>query len=477
MITRDQARRLWQWFSTIAVFVSLMGTVTNYIPISITYVVLVPAIPYLLYRAYREMKMSVLHLWLLIAFVYFLISAADFDIGSLISYDFYRRDGSFFPLFIPLFMCSLIEWRITPRRMIGTFVVFGSTLNLFLLMWSLLVPATYPISAWDGLFYSLFESHSAAGGFLLVLSCLTLGCLLSAKTQKTRWLYGLLLLSDLACIWVSESRGSLAGMLVAVIAFIWLFFKDKGAFLHSKLFAKLDIIVLVAVLLVFLIGVGIVTSLLEPMPPYEICTLNNDFYASLPTRLQTQDMTQKLAFMMNYGVIRSGTIIDRLFYLWPRAMDLFIRSPLIGMGTGSFDDLRITGKLSSSISMGTYTFTGMQGFFMRIVNDNVIHSSAHAHNSYLHVMAENGLIGLALLLFLCYQMRRTALAVPDPALRRGLYMSLAGIMCAAFFENRLFAPAQMLPFILVLLISSGIDKNDQNDLDEIRKKLILRTKR
>ena len=123
------------------------------------------------------------------------------------------------------------------------------------------------------------------------------------------------------------------------------------------------------------------------------------------------------------------------------------------MGTGSYDDTEALGPLTEYITLKQYAFTGLQGWNRKVVNDHVAHTDAHAHNSYLPVLAENGIIGLLLLLVLCYQMRKAILALPNNALRISLYGCLVGILIAFFFENRFFAPAQMLPFVLLLGIA------------------------
>ena len=450
------ARRIetiWKWLSTCVVFFSLLCTVTNFVPLSVSYAVLLPALPFLLYRAYKRKRLTPLHVWLLIVYAYFAFCTLRFDAGSFFSYAFYRRDGSFFPLFVPILLFSLMEWTVTPTQMVKAFTIFASALNLLLLVWRYLLPASYPFIIEGRLFFSLFESHNGAGGFLLGLSCCAFGLFFTQRGARRKLLWGTALAFDLLGLFMTDSRGSTLGAVGIVFALAWLLLKDRGCFKRSKIMANLDILVFLSILACFMVIIGIVYSALTPMDVYETCILNDDYYAELPTKLQDTAASQKISWMLNDGLTRSGTIIDRLFFLWPRAMDLFMKSPIVGMGTGSYNDLRVTGKLSPSISTGQYTFAGRPGLVMKVVNDNVINSSAHAHNSYLHVMAENGILGLLLILLLCFQLRKTILALPNPALRLSLYACMVGFLIASFFENRMFAPAQMLPFVLVLGIA------------------------
>ncbi|MDD3212450.1 MAG: O-antigen ligase family protein [Eubacteriales bacterium] len=443
---------LWKWFGTCVVFLSLLFTVTNFVPVSVGYAVLVPALPFLLYRAYRQKQLTPLHIWLLITYAYFAFCTLRYDAGSFLDAAFYRRDGSFFPLFIPILLCSLMEWKIAPIKMLKAFTLFASALNLLLLLWFTLSPATYPLTSWDALYYSLFESHSAAGGFLLCLGSCALGLLISEPNRK--WVWGVALGVALWALIMAGSRGSVMGLAAIAVAILWLLLKDRGLFKKSRFLANIDIYAFLALLLAFMLCVGVVYQALAPIDNvYESWKQNTQYYAPLPTKLQTPEAARKLGWLMSDGITRSGTVIDRLFYLWPRAMDLFIKSPVIGMGTGSYDDTETIGQLSEYITLKRYAFTGQQGFAMKIVNDHVAHTAAHAHNSYLQVMAENGIIGLLLMLMLCYQMRKAILALPNRAMRVSLYSCLVGILIAAFFENRFFAPAQMLPFVLLLGIA------------------------
>jgi hypothetical protein len=456
MMVETKGNRIWKWFCTCVVFTSLMFTVTNAVPVSLGYALLLPALPFLLYRAYKQKRLASLHVWLLITYAYFAFCTLRFDAGSLLRYGFYRHDGSFFPLFVPILLCSLMEWKVKPVLMAQVFTLFASLLNVALYLWYLISPETCVNVAGERLFfYSLFTSHSAAGGFLLCLCCYALGFLMTAVEMKKRLLWLLLFAGDIVCLVAVYSRGSILGAVAIVIAALWLYFKDKGLYKKSRILAKLDIYVFLAVLIVFMLGIGVVCNALAPMDEYEICTLNADGYATFPTGMQNSALGQKMGWLLNDGLFRGDTIIDRAFYLWPRAMDLFLKSPVFGMGTGSYDDVQIVGRISKGIVTGRYTFAGNNLLDKRILNDNVTYSPAHAHNSYLHVMAENGIIGLLLILILCFYMRKAILALPNQTLRLSLYYCLIGVLVASFFENRLFAPAQMLPFALLLGIAMG----------------------
>lgn len=80
-----------------------------------------------------------------------------------------------------------------------------------------------------------------------------------------------------------------------------------------------------------------------------------------------------------------ANILGRFFY-WGVAISLWLRSPLVGIGSFRFND----------VDLG---FVGMRGF-VQFATSGVDRSDSliGAHNQYLGVMVENGIIGLAVLL-------------------------------------------------------------------------------
>ena len=110
---------------------------------------------------------------------------------------------------------------------------------------------------------------------------------------------------------------------------------------------------------------------------------------------------------------------------WEEAWRDILAAPLFGIGFARFDD-RDIGEARSIL--GTRT-TG-----------TVVHSRAHAHNSYLHVAAEIGLAGL--LLFAAFW----AALVRGLWRRKGVAASaaLASLLVSSLFEHNLAAPSATL---------------------------------
>ncbi|HKS17436.1 MAG TPA: O-antigen ligase family protein, partial [Planctomycetota bacterium] len=69
--------------------------------------------------------------------------------------------------------------------------------------------------------------------------------------------------------------------------------------------------------------------------------------------------------------------------VWQRGWDDFVRSPAIGVGFGRFND---ADRQFTAIGIGEI-----------VRKARPVNSDFHAHNSYLHWMAEGGLVGLAVM--------------------------------------------------------------------------------
>jgi len=144
-------------------------------------------------------------------------------------------------------------------------------------------------------------------------------------------------------------------------------------------------------------------------------------------------------------VERDYTVWTRLLYLWPKAADLWLASPIVGTGFGSYNDepIELRGK--------RYLFSWNAGE-ARHYND------AHAHHTYLHLLAETGLVGLVLLIWLLAEMRRACFEQQSEAIRRALLLALWTAIWSSWTEHRLFTPSQMLPLTLILGLSLGTVK-------------------
>ncbi len=80
-----------------------------------------------------------------------------------------------------------------------------------------------------------------------------------------------------------------------------------------------------------------------------------------------------------------GTAAVRLD-LWAEAWNDFANSPIVGMGYGRYNDI-------------FEEFSGVRGILWVATKGIVISDDSHAHNSYLHFLAEGGILGLWVTMF------------------------------------------------------------------------------
>ncbi|NML30363.1 O-antigen ligase family protein [Paraburkholderia antibiotica] len=383
--------------------VALFLTVTNLVPISA-----IGFVP-LLFCAWRFYGRSYpAFIAPLTAFtVLAIVSTLLYDPQSFVDFDFYRRDGNFFISYAPIFAGCLYVHRWDLNKVLRTFFVFAIIVNLpmyayYIVDNGLLSIFIHP----EDSFGSYFIARNAAGGFFAMLFCLGVACYLQRRSR--------LLLALLACnalmLFSTYSRGSLLG---AAAVLPYLYFGRKRWMLGS----------LIAVLLMASIAVAIYHT--DPTVDYMGYTFS----------IHNQD-----AKVANLNI--------RYEWLWPRALAYFEQSPLVGLGFGSFDDH--IGSIASYFHL------------FGVPSDVVIeHSDSHAHNSYLNILAELGVVGLALILSFYWKLVEWSkqgaafAALADGgrsfAAFRFVEISSVCLLVMSATEHRLVTPSNVL--ILSLVIS------------------------
>jgi O-antigen ligase len=119
--------------------------------------------------------------------------------------------------------------------------------------------------------------------------------------------------------------------------------------------------------------------------------------------------------------------------LWRDAWPMITQTPWFGKGLGSFQ----------------WTFRAYETEIPDI-------PAAYAHNDYLQILAETGIVGLCLVIWVfaaCWQTARRNLADPDPMVR-GIGLALIGALAAAAVQEitdySLYIPGIVAPFFLLI---------------------------
>ena len=334
-----------------------------------------------------------------------LLSTLYYNPQSFLEFDFYRHDGNFFVSYAPIIAGCAYVHRWDLNKILRRFYVFAVLVNVPFYLWyvaqnGLLTIFRHPSAT----FGSYFIARNAAGGFLAVLLCLGIACYAMKRSRGMLMLMG----ANALMLFSTYSRGSMFGILVLMP---YLFFGRK-----RWMFATL-------------VGGLIAASL---------------FIAAYHTHGSVDYMGYQ--FNIENPDEKVANLDIRYEWLWPRALAYFLQSPIFGMGFGSFDD---------NISLVVHYF----GLFGQAVGINANHSDSHAHNSYLNILAELGVIGLILMLTFYWRLvgwcQRGAITAVRENGRNFIayrFIELASVCLLAMSatEHRLTTPSNMLPIALVI---------------------------
>ncbi len=293
----------------------------------------------------------------------FLMTAESLSV--LWSFSFQRRDGQIFFSLLPL---VAFAWLSPPRDKIQIF--FG----LFCLLQAgvILVGLIGYIGHWEedlvgwvyrreeGItvghpFAGLYMAHNAAGS--VHASCCLVAAVLTilGREAKQRWFWGIMAVFLLWGVLLSQARGALLALGVALVLLVIMAVRRKHLHRRAVLYACVA---------------ALVTGVLIGPTPF----------------------LRWAEFMRD-----SGTHTDRLT-LWKRGIQEWTWSPLVGEGLGRYNDL-------------DRQWSGVKHVFYPVTRAQVVNASSHAHNSYIHFLAEGGLIGLGLCagfwLWIAWKLRRS----------------------------------------------------------------------
>jgi len=335
--------------------------------------------------------------WWSILALYILISTLIYSPECFGEFDFYRRDGNFFLTYAPLFVIYAFSSKGISINFFSILTSWLAVINLFFLIIYFLTGGTILFHE-PGLYHILFAAHNAAGGFLATLCAFQFAILLKSGMNRQRIA---LFIISLIGLYETDSRGSLIGLALGILT--WFLLRNRPI--------RLFLIILISLQLI----VGAISWKLKPSGYLDL----NDF------------ATENISLSGE----RSGTIVNRVAFLWPRAIYLFGQSPLVGTGFGSFNDR-------------PYNLVGVPGLACINRPEQHINGDNHAHQSFFHVAAETGIFGVMILIMaLGSSLRyfRSNGTQEDLMVDLGFRTSIFSSMT----EHRLFTPSQMLPITLL----------------------------
>jgi O-antigen ligase len=297
--------------------------------------------------------------WLLVSYSYWIASylATGASLSNFFSFDFLRFDGALLIAYAPLLL--VIDLKLHPqfvRRLLAFFLTVMSLVALLGLaefvdvtviplgLSALPEPLQlmHDASLSAHIFHGFFRAHNAAGAAyamaaLIALSFLTGGERPSLLSWPHFWL-----VANVAGLLLTQSRTAYVAFFAAALL---MFFTRTAALKNALKYGSPVLLPLLCFLL------------LQP-------TFSH----------RTEEVSD----------LEDPNVVVRFLY-YQRALHNFAESPLVGIGFGRFnDDLK--------------TYSGVSGIVYFATSGLVVNDDSHAHNSYLHFLAEGGITGLALML-------------------------------------------------------------------------------
>jgi len=354
---------------------------------------------------------------LLIIFCYFIVSffITGQNMATFLSFDFLKYDGNFFfcyilffALAVPFFNYELVS-QIYFKYLFYVFTVFG-LFGIF----EYLTGITHFMTAMDPgagkMFVALNYAHNATGSVYAIVSLFMTIFFLTEKEKKRKIYYLIILLILVIALFLTKSRGSYIGFSAGIFFAIVFHYRN-----FKKIITRLLLLAGALIALIFATGT----------------------YKRFTEIFSTTDTS----------VIRSR--------LWAHAWQLFVKSPIFGIGFGRFNDI----DLSSN-----YKLNGIPGFISVFTGTNIRLDSAHAHNSYFQFLSETGVIGLGLLFLfwgLCFGiLMRAYISNKTSFFGKRVYLcgitSIISLFVLAFTENYLSATTIMICVSMIVALGIGL---------------------
>ncbi len=297
--------------------------------------------------------------WLLLACTFWVLSylATGAALDNLFSFEFLRFDGALLIAYLPLLLFT--DFRLDPthiRRCVALFLTILSAtalLGFAEFIDSTVAPLGLSVlpeplqlihnaSLATDIFHGFFRAHNAAGAIYAMATLVSFALLALGKNSTLLSMPTLWLACNFVGLVLTQSRTAYVAFL---LAFLIVCFRSGALLRKAFKYGALVLIPLVFILLI------------QP------------------------DVSQRTESVSN---LEDPNVIMRFAY-YQRAIEDFTQSPIVGIGFGRYnDDLK--------------AFSGVPHLLYFATSGMVVNDDLHAHNSYLHFLAEGGIIGAGLML-------------------------------------------------------------------------------
>lgn len=336
---------------------------------------------------------------------------------DLLKFGYYDGDGKVFVAYLPLLFFTLVS--VSVRHVQGVLhtamVVGGYAIGLFAVWWFL--HPEFLSGGQHSDFVGFLTEHNTAGVFFgaLAVLCLIIGL------EARRWPIGLLSGGLVFVVFGTASRQALVALVVALLWYLVRSWRIRSVIVGA-------LIILIAAVSLPVVAPRTFQRSREVFSPEVVSSA-----------ILTAQRVQWAPGKERVYVGNNKELMLRVLY-WSYAGRLFLDSPVFGVGFGRFNDVNSE-------------FMGPRGVVYFATKGDRVISDLAAHNSYLHLLAESGIVGLSLLLLVWLVIfrrlgeARKRLVVPD--LIRAYLFACQGlivfVLVGSLFDHGLGAPSVIIP--------------------------------
>jgi len=342
-------------------------------------------------------------------------------IVNLFEYGFIRYDGNFFFSYITFFILAIpfLNYRKALRiyfQFLFIAFVFFAVIGFFEFINGMSSFIVRVDDVYVGpMFVALNNSHNATGSVFSIVSIFAFAFFLESD-NKEKIAYGCISILSFVALIMTKSRGSLVAFIIGVFFLLVIGSKSVLKFLRN-------ILVLAAIIVPLVFVTGTFGRIMQIFHIYDLSTLTR-------------------------------------FSLWEKAILLFKQSPILGIGFARYNDV--------PWNFDKVPLTGSPGILSLYTSGNYIFNDTNAHSSYLHFLAETGVVGLILILtfwIFCLVIIFKAYRRTVDNFSRKVYLSIIGGIVTLFIlsitENYMTAPTVMLCLSLATSLVIGLSGEEK----------------
>jgi len=340
---------------------------------------------------------------------------------NLFKYGFIRYDGNFFFSYAPFLILAIpfLNYKKAARIYFQfLFIAFTSfaVIGFFEYINGMSSFMVRVDDVYVGpMFTALNNSHNATGSVFSIVSIFAFAFFLESD-NKGKIAYACISILSFIALIMTKSRGSLVAFIIGVLFLLLIGSKSFLKFLRN-------ILIMAAIITPLVFITGTYVRITQIFHIYDLSALTR-------------------------------------FTLWDKAILLFKQSPILGIGFARYNDV--------PWNFNKIPLTGNPGVFSLYTSGNYIFNDTNAHSSYLHFLAETGVIGLILVLafwIFCLVIIFKAYRRTSDNFSKKVYLSLIGGIITLFFlsitENYMTAPTVMLCLSFTTSLAVGLSGEEK----------------